>query len=488
MRLQLRHVIFGVYVASCSAGFLLLMAIVLWEVRPRYVEAMRNSMDDTARMLGLMLETRLDSLPSSDSPGAPPRELAAPELAQAWSRELASLQRMAGRMRVYVTDNRGIVIGDSADGRDIGRDYTRRPEMAAYFAKLYSSGESLYQRGAGADNIDLVNGELRVTTPVVLRGQTVAMVGVGRSLSSAQQFILRARVRLGIEALAIAAVMVLTGWWIANRVTAAIERLTTYVRAAGSDPAAKPPVSLAEEINELGGAFEKLRRELEGKAYVEQYTQALAHELKSPLSAIRGAAELLTENPPEPDRQRFLANLRQETARLTQLVERLLGLAAVEARQGKHEKRPVDLAALARELAAGATASAQARGKTISVEGAARLLVHGEGDLLRQALDSLLQNALEFSPEQGRVMLSLAEDATHVTVTITDEGPGIPEWALPRVFERFYSLPRPDGGRKSSGLGLNLAREVARLHGGDATVENRSDRSGVKARLSLRLE
>ena len=99
--------------------------------------------------------------------------------------------------------------------------------------------------------------------------------------------------------------------------------------------------------------------------------------------------------------------------------------------------------------------------------------LHGEKVLLREALVNLLQNALDFSPAGGRVVLRVGGGLGRVEFAVEDAGTGVPEYALPRVFARFYSLPRPDGGRKSTGLGLSLVREIAHLHGGEAALANR---------------
>jgi len=463
--MRLRSVIFGVYVVSSAVGFAFLMGLMLWEVRPRYMESTRRTMAETAKLLAVMLEAKLDALPE---------EGGSARVADTCRAELQSLQKASGLMRVYVTDQKGIVIGDSAGAAELGKDYTRRAEMAAYFDSYESRGSST----------DLVNGELRVSAPIQYRGQVVAVVGVGRQLSSVQQYIRSARIRLAIEALSIAALMVLLGWWIASRVSGSIERLTAYVQEARTQPSARPPESMALEISELGRTFEDLRQALEGKQYVERYTQTLAHEIKAPLSAIRGAAELLAENPPEADRERFLANLRAESERLRQIVDRLLQLASVEARHGRHESELIELEPLLRELADGVRSSGRAAGRTLELDLTPGLRVMGERFLLRQAIDNLLQNALEFSPERGCIRIETSRSDEGLCLRVDDQGPGIPDYALTRVFERFYSLARPATGRKSTGLGLSFVREVALLHQGSITLSNRP---GGGARAELRL-
>ena len=108
---------------------------------------------------------------------------------------------------------------------------------------------------------------------------------------------------------------------------------------------------------------------------------------------------------------------------------------------------------------------------------------HAE-ELLRRALGNLLDNALAFSPPDGSVELVVEQADGQVRFIVRDRGPGIPDYAHERVFERFYSLPRPDSGQRSSGLGLPFVREVMRLHGGEASLRNRPE-GGAEAVLSL---
>lgn len=468
--MKIRTAIFGVYACASALGFAVLMAFILKEVRPRYVESMRRTLADTAALLAVVLEGDLEKKPVAD-------------LAETWRGNLGALERASGGLRVYVTDAHGIVAFDSAGGRDVGRDYTRRPEVAAYFARNYEE----------PDNLDLVNGELRVTAPVRRGGVVVGLVGVARPLSSVTEAILRARLRLVVGGLAVAALMTAAGWWIAAKLTGSLERLTDYVEAVRDGRAgARPPASRASEVAALGRAFEEMRMALEGKAYVERTTQALAHEVKAPLSAIRAAAELLQEELPEAERVRFLTHLRTESERVTQIVDRMLRLAALEARRELEGVERVAMVEIAKEAVAALHPVWVARGLAVVVEEMAGESgwVRGERFLLVQAVVNLVQNAIEFSPMGGRVTVRVesvegtSANERCVRVVVEDQGPGVPEFARERIFERFYSLPRPDGGRKSTGLGLGFVREIAALHRGSVGVENRAE-GGARAVLGV---
>jgi two-component system, OmpR family, sensor histidine kinase CreC len=108
--------------------------------------------------------------------------------------------------------------------------------------------------------------------------------------------------------------------------------------------------------------------------------------------------------------------------------------------------------------------------------------VNGDAFLIKRALGNLLQNAIDFSPEGGVITISIREGTSTLAVVFQDEGPGVPEYALDKVFDRFFSLPRPKSSKKSSGLGLVFVKEIMELHGGSASVKNRTD-GGVEVEL-----
>lgn len=460
--MKIRTAIFGVYVAVSAVGLVVLMAFVLWEVRLRYVETMRRTLNDTAALLAVLLESERDE-------NVPPLELGA-----TLRKNLPALQQAAETLRVYVTDRDGRVIFDANDNRDLGRDYTLRPEMVAYFSEAYGAPK----------NAGVVDGELRVMAPVQRDGTIIGFVGVARSFNSVTAAVLRARIRIAVAALSVAAVLVVAGWWIASKLTQSLERLTEYAVAVRNGHSAKPPLSRAAEVAALTRAFEEMRVALEGKAYVERYTQALAHELKAPLTSIRGAAELLDEDMPRAERTRFIANLRSESDRLQLIVERLLELAALEARRDGATHDVVLLEKIVGEVARQSEVSAAKKNLTLRVSADGSWRVMGDEFLLMQALSNLVQNALEFTPAGGAITLGCREHGGRVLIAVEDTGPGVPDYAREKIFDRFYSLPRPDTGRKSSGLGLSIVREIARLHGGEVELANRPG-GGARAMLSL---
>lgn len=162
----------------------------------------------------------------------------------------------------------------------------------------------------------------------------------------------------------------------------------------------------------------------------------------------------------------------------------MLELARLENRREKPDMEPVELNALVRTVVESHEPLLASKDIEMEITVPDRLTVNGNAFLLHQALENLVQNAIEFSHRGGVVKVSVAAERDRVTLSVIDEGPGIPEYALDRIFERFYSLGRPDSGKKSTGLGLNLVREVAKSHGGTIHVSNRPE-GGVLAELRL---
>ena len=248
---------------------------------------------------------------------------------------------------------------------------------------------------------------------------------------------------------------------------------------------AERPLPLPEvgssELRKLAQALESMRVKLEGKNAIENYVYDLTHELKSPLAAIRGAAEILREGPPPAVAARFTDNILAQNTRMQLLVERLLQQARLESRL-EIKPQPVSIDALYQRLTEERDIALAAKAITLRWRESG-MLVNGDGELLAQALGNLLDNAIDFTPKGGEIALAAEKRNEEVQLSVIDNGCGIPDYALERIFERFYSLPREDG-HKSSGLGLAFVREVARLHHGDINLHNRPE-GGVVATLRL---
>ncbi|HXQ80892.1 MAG TPA: ATP-binding protein [Opitutaceae bacterium] len=209
----------------------------------------------------------------------------------------------------------------------------------------------------------------------------------------------------------------------------------------------------------------------------------LAHDLRTPLTRLRGTAELALRDGGNPAEARTaLADCVDETDRVLHLLEVLLDVSAAEAGALALRRERVDLRALATRAADLYREVAEQKGIGIALELPARAEMDGDPVRLGQALSNLVDNALKYTPEGGRVALAVAADPSAVTVTVSDNGPGVPAAERDAVWRRLY---RGDASRSQRGwgLGLTLVRAVAEAHGGSASV---SDAPGGGARFQMR--
>jgi two-component system sensor histidine kinase CreC len=294
----------------------------------------------------------------------------------------------------------------------------------------------------------------------------------------------RARDRVRRAGFWLLLVSALTGLGFTLWLTYSINRLRNFARTVAEGGKALAPTVGGGQLSELARALTDMRERLDGKQYVENYVQSLAHEMKSPLTAIRASSELLSEQSLPTESQRFVNHIGEQAERMEQTIQRILALAKIEQLQAPEMRSNVCLRELADEVASSRSALSGARQIHILVNGEASL--QGDRYLLRQALANLTDNAIAFSPDQGTVSIDIVDAETFVLIRVRDEGPGAPEFALPHLFERFYSLPRPSTGKKSTGLGLAFVREVAKIHGGEAYFENGATGSIAGIRLPKR--
>jgi len=472
MRIGLR-ILLGYFLIVALAA-LLLGQVFLREVKPGVRQAMEDTLVDTANVLAeLATDDFLAGRMDDGAFATRVRALAGRDIgAGIWG-----FEKREASYRVTVTDDRGIVVFDSA-GLDVGADYSRWNDVHLTLRGRYGA------RSTRSDPDDDTSSVMHVAAPIHDGARIAGVLTVSKPNRAMAPFIARSEgviLRWGLVLLGSALLVGLfAAWWLSRQ----LGGLRRYADAVTAGERAVLPDS-AGEFADLGRALETMRDRLEDRRYVERYVHALTHELKSPLSAIRGSAELLESPLPEADRRRFAANIGAQSERMAAMIDKLLALAAVEHRQRIESPRPVDLAAVAREVAEAVAPRLHARGVALALEADDPLpSPAGDAFLLRQALENLVDNAIGYSPAGGVVSVALRAGPGSVVVEVADDGPGVPGYALDRVFERFYSLPRPGDGGRSSGIGLTFVAEVAQLHGGRAWLRNR-DGGGALAGIAL---
>lgn len=240
-----------------------------------------------------------------------------------------------------------------------------------------------------------------------------------------------------------------------------------------------------DEIGDLTRALEKLTARLERHlVFVETFSADVSHEFKNPLASIRSAAELLAHTEDEQERWQLGATIDKEVARLNRLLDGVREVSKVDAAVDTELAEPFDLRTLLSELAQ--TRSMADGGRVTLQTPPYPIVVAASADRLTQAFGNIVDNAISFSPEEGRVSMTVHEDAGAAIVHIDDEGPGIPPEHLDRIFNRFFSFRPGSAQNRHDGLGLAIARTIVDGYGGSIAAMNLSP-SGTRIEVRLPL-
>jgi two-component system sensor histidine kinase CreC len=444
------------------------------QVEFRYRESAEEMLVDSAQLVAALVAVEThDGLLSTENLHKAMAQLATRQ----FEARIFDTVKQDVNLRVYVTDRAGIVIYDST-GRFEGKDFSRRRDVKFTLAGHYGARTSRDVADDGASAV------MYVAAPILWQGNIIGVVSVGKPTNSFMPFIVAAKENLVLGGIATGLGVIVLAIGVAIWLVRPFDLIGDYLQLIRRRDATNLPRLGRTAWGLLGAAFDEMRDALAGRHYVEEYVQALTHEIKSPLTTIRSAAELLESPMPSDQQQRFLSEIQASSWRIQDLVDRLLELAGLEKRRALQNLQRLDVAQLIQDAIDNQELEAITRLVKLESHVASGNTVVGDRFLLTRALINLIQNALSFSPRGGRVDITLVEDQHDFEILIRDQGPGIPDYALKRVFERFYSLPRPSSDQKSTGLGLSFVREISELHHGDIVLSNHPE-GGAMARLRL---
>lgn len=467
MKLGIR-LLFAFFVINGIAAFFVLRVFTA-EIKPSVREVMEDMMVDTANILA---ELASDDLAAQQLQtgrfAANVRNYASrPIDAQIWGLSKQSLD-----FRVYVTDAQGVVLFDSENVAQ-GQDYSRWRDVARTLRGEYGA------RATREVQTDDRTSIMYVAAPVLHEGRIIGVLTVAKPLSSIQIFIDRAERKVlfnGLLFLALSALLgvIVTLWMVWN-----IRKLRQYALSVQAGESTALP-DVPGELGDLAQAMQAMRQRLDGREYIENYVRALTHELKSPMAAIRASGELLQDDLPAHDRTQFANQVVAQTQRVQRLIDRMLELTKLEQRtvtDGRlHSAQPAALSTCVRDAALALQAQLAMKHITLStVPDVSAIAV--DAPLVTLAVSNLLENAIDFAPVGSHITIS----CTAHSVVVQDQGGGVPDYALARLGERFFTTPRPDGERLGSGLGLAIVKQIMALHGGQLQTHNAS--GGLRAEL-----
>lgn len=449
-------------------GFYHLTDYLLDDLESQTLQATEESMIDTAELLANAVENQQDLNAAfqdlSDRP--------------VHAQIFAVLKSEIG-INAYLTDEKGIVIFDSAYPENIGQDFSKWADVRKTLAGQYGARSTRVDENAPQSSV------MYVAAPVRNGDKIIGCLTISKAQSDVLPFVRERRKAIifavGLIGIGILALIGAVFIWLFRPVG----QLTAYARAiTRGERRSKPNVGIGREVNTLANALHDMRKSLEGREYADQYIQTLTHELKSPLAAIQGASELLEEDMPKETRARFLNNIRTQSLRCETLIHRLLELSALEAHTHLPDPHHFDLTATIHAVLSELTPLAESHEITFTHDLPQSLNYHGNEPLIKSAIQHILENAIQFSPQSGTIQIVYKKSKQGLTLTIINEGDSIPDFAAARATERFYSF-REEDKKKGNGLGLALVKEVAELHQGNVNIQAHKA-GGTECQLLLR--
>lgn len=310
--------------------------------------------------------------------------------------------------------------------------------------------------------------------PLRQRSEAMVLIGIGRTEPLLATNILTRPLLFSLGIGAVLAVVLAN--WVASFLSRRLHRLESTSRTiAAGDFSARAPTEGSDDVARLGTAFNEMAAQLEESQRRERdFLMSVGHDLRTPLTTLRGYAEALQAGQVnEEDLPRVAGVLHRQTDRLSRLIDDLTLLARLEAREFTLRPEPVELSA----HLAGIVESYRERAEQSHISLVTQIADTGvitiDPDRIGQIMGNLLTNAMRYTPEGGEVRVGLASTAEEVVLTVADSGPGIDSEDLPRVFERLYVAQRyrplrPEG----SGLGLTIVRELSNALGGTVSVDS----------------
>ena len=367
---------------------------------------------------------------------------------------------------------------------------------------LHISPNALKNAAEGYATFETMPGNNRfpvrvLTFPVAQHGQVVNVLQVGMSLEGlymARQHFLWTLAALVPMALVLAGG---GGWLLARRALRPVDQMTTTARRIEAEHLGKrlDGGEVDDELGRLARTLNEMLARLEAAfAQVRRFSADASHELKTPLTVLKGEIEVALRNPRDPaEYQRVLGSVLEEVESMAHLVDDLLLLSRADAGALRWEKQAVELDRLVEEVAKEGEVLGRGKHVQVKIQGLEPLVVRGDGQRLKQLLRNLVDNGVKYTPPGGQVGLSLRQvtgqsgDSPNrqiaqlpncpavewLEISVRDTGVGIAPEAMPRIFERFYRVDparsREPGG---AGLGLCIAKTIAEAHGGSIGVES----------------
>jgi len=381
--------------------------------------------------------------------------------------QIYSLSKNSIDLEIYITNRDGIVMYDST-GLNEGDDYSEWRDVKLTLEGEYGARTSFRyddQTDTGDEKI------MVVAAPIQIEDDIVGVISVVKPIRPLEELLVTESGNLKTYVLMALAIAMLVGYFLSHGFTLAIKRLVNYANSMAEGQRSQQPSFTDKRFDDLASAITHMREELDGKEYVEHYIHGLTHELKTPLTAVNAAAELLSPEMPAEDQQRFIGNIKASNERMQSLVERMLDLTKLENLATLSNISSFELRDLIEQQLEQSSALLKETGCKIDIHVDQAVEVKGDELLMRQCITNLLDNALENSPENSAVTIRYQQREQQHCLQFINQG-HLDDYVSERAFERFFSVQSRQGARKRTGLGLSFVREIMQLHQGSVALFN----------------
>lgn len=354
-----------------------------------------------------------------------------------------------------------------SDARRLAEVQRALAGQAASTVRTNERGETIVFVAVPIQRQRAVRGALLLST----QGGAIDAIIASERFALLQVFLVAALVMIVLSALLAGAIA-----GPVRRLADAAERVRRGIRSRQEIP---DFTSRSDEIGHLSGALRDMTQALYGRIdAIESFAADVAHELKNPLTSLRSAVETLPVAKTESSRERLMSIIQHDVRRLDRLISDISDASRLEAELARSETEPVDMRRLLETLTEVANERRRPHEPRVALEvdpaPSDAYMVPGHDSRLGQVFTNLLDNARSFSPPDTVVEVRLRLVRDGIEVVVEDRGPGIPDHALERIFERFYT-DRPDHGfGQNSGLGLSISRQIVEAHGGTVVASNRA--------------
>lgn len=433
------------------------------------METIEESLNDTSHVLSAVVEEKIKTNPNQRyqfkslvenlfrNPFQNVRN-------RTFEAKIYSLLKTNADIQMYITDANGIVIFDSERFRE-GLDYSKYNDVYLTLRGKYGVRSSkMFETEK--------EGALFIASPIRFRNEIIGVLTVIKPKIGVIPFIEEAKAKFWRISLIVASSIAIVFSILAYISFRPIIRLSQYVTSLRNKDKKPFPKLGIKELNDLGKEVDQLVMELEGKKYVESYVQTLTHEIKSPLSSILASAELIETHPKET--KRLTSTIEAEAIRIQNLIDQLLELSSLEGKNSLQLEDTVFLIPLIEEVLN--RFAIELERKSLEVKRIfpnIPIQIKGNQNYLRMAIENILRNSIEFSNVNDTITIKLdLQENGMMNLSFMDQGHSIPDYALTKVTEKFFSLPRPSNLRKSSGLGLSIVKEILDLHQAQLHIRN----------------